>query len=195
MPQKTQNGCSSTMAYVYFHGCVLYPGYYPTNIFCKFCRTLIPVLGTSSTSVRLSYPHPELLYVLYTSVTNTRGTRTAVLYLSRTSGCDPHAQIHSGSEYFHSRVCAEGSLRLLSDPSTLSFRYMTLEGFILTVLRRFYILFFHVYSEVPVTTLGSPSSPCVVALRYRASTRSSDTFDDVSDTATGSPQSSIWEKV
>ena len=35
-------------------------GYYPTTTFCKFCRTFIPVPGTSVRYVRHSYPYPEL---------------------------------------------------------------------------------------------------------------------------------------
>ena len=31
-------------------------GYYPTKIFCKLCRTFIPVSGTSRSSVGYSYP-------------------------------------------------------------------------------------------------------------------------------------------
>ena len=35
----------------------VYPGYYPdTKNFCKFCRTFIPVPGTSGSSVRQSVP-------------------------------------------------------------------------------------------------------------------------------------------
>ena len=57
----------------YFHSCKvvfcrlhtepypgIYSGYYPTNNLCKFCRTFIPVPGTSVSSVRHSYPYPQL---------------------------------------------------------------------------------------------------------------------------------------
>ena len=44
----------------------IYPGYYPTNNFCKICRVLIPVTGTSGSSGRRSYLYStELLEVLY----------------------------------------------------------------------------------------------------------------------------------
>ena len=55
----------------------VYPGYYPTKNFCEFCRTFIPVPGTSVSSVRPCHntrnfwkfcktfiPVPELLLVL-----------------------------------------------------------------------------------------------------------------------------------
>ena len=57
----------------------IYPGYYPTKKFCEFCRTFIPVPGTSGSYVRHSYPYPELLEVLYASATNTRGTAISFL--------------------------------------------------------------------------------------------------------------------
>ena len=75
----------------------IYPGYYPTYNFCKFCRTFIPVPGTSGCSVTPvpQYPgygrtacfvparnfcefctlvpqYPELLEVLYDFRTRTR---------------------------------------------------------------------------------------------------------------------------
>ena len=49
----------------------IYPGYYPTNDICNLCRTLIPVPGSSGSSVR--------------RCTKTRGTGTAFLYLPGTS--------------------------------------------------------------------------------------------------------------
>ena len=55
----------------------IYLGYYPTKNFCEFCRTFIPVPGTSGSSVRRSCLCPELLEVLYASATNTRGTDTS----------------------------------------------------------------------------------------------------------------------
>ena len=54
------------------HG--IYPRYYPTKNLCKFCRALIPVPGTSVSSVRHSYPYPELLEILYARGHNTLGT-------------------------------------------------------------------------------------------------------------------------
>ena len=51
----------------------IYPGYYPTKNFCEFCSTFISVPGTSGSSVRHSYPYPELLEVLYDIHTRTRG--------------------------------------------------------------------------------------------------------------------------
>ena len=55
----------------------IYPGYYRTENFCKFCRTFIPVPGTSVSSVAVSYVHAN--------ATNTRGAGTAFLYLPGTS--------------------------------------------------------------------------------------------------------------
>ena len=55
----------------------IYRGYYPAKNFCKFCRTFIPVPRTCVSSVRHSYPYPELLEALYVRARNTRGTGTA----------------------------------------------------------------------------------------------------------------------
>ena len=41
-----------SVGYVQNHARGIYPGYYPTKNFCKFCRTFIPVPGTSVSSVR-----------------------------------------------------------------------------------------------------------------------------------------------
>ena len=38
----------------------IYPGYYPTENFCDFCRTLKPLPGISVSSVQ-PYPYPECL--------------------------------------------------------------------------------------------------------------------------------------
>ena len=58
----------------------MHPGYYPTKNFCKCCRTLTPVPGTSVSYVRpvpqypgygysVFCPRPEFLRVLYACVT------------------------------------------------------------------------------------------------------------------------------
>ena len=54
-----------------------YADYYPTKNSYKFCRTFIPVAGTSGSSGRLPYPYPELQEVLYTRGHNAWGTCTA----------------------------------------------------------------------------------------------------------------------
>ena len=65
----------------------IYPGYYPTKNSCKFCRTFIPVPGTSVSSRRHLYPYPELLRALYARATNTQGTGKAFFFLPETSLC------------------------------------------------------------------------------------------------------------
>ena len=61
----------------------IYPGYYPTKNFCKFCRAFAPVPRIPGGSVRHSYLCPELLEVLYARVHNTRGTGTACFVPAR----------------------------------------------------------------------------------------------------------------
>ena len=75
-----------SVRYVQNHIRGIYPGYYPTKNFCKFCRTFIPVPGTlaqwehavqvglilrfksnsspESVYLRGYYPYKELLWVL-----------------------------------------------------------------------------------------------------------------------------------
>ena len=48
-------------------------------------RAFIPVLGNPVSSVRHSYPYPELLEVLYARGHNTRGTGTACFVPDRNS--------------------------------------------------------------------------------------------------------------
>ena len=54
----------------------IYPGYYPTENFCNYCRTLIPEPGTSVSSVRRWHKDP--------------GSGTASLYLPGSSGSSVH---------------------------------------------------------------------------------------------------------
>ena len=59
----------------------IYPRYYPTKNFRKFCRTFIAVPEASGSSVRYSHPYPELLGVLYARATNTRGAGISLFKL------------------------------------------------------------------------------------------------------------------
>ena len=43
----------------------IYRGYYPTNNCCKFCRTFIPVPGTSGSSVRPWPQYPRYRYSMF----------------------------------------------------------------------------------------------------------------------------------
>ena len=65
----------------------IYPGYYPTKNFCKFCRTFMLVPRTTGSSVRHSHSYPELLELLYcTPVATVPGVRVQhVLYPLGTS--------------------------------------------------------------------------------------------------------------
>ena len=52
------------------HTRVIYPGYCPTKSFCNFCKTLIPVAGTSRSSVRRRQKDPGYGYSMFTLVRN-----------------------------------------------------------------------------------------------------------------------------
>ena len=70
-PKEYSNVVFCSLGYLQNHTRGIYPAYYPTKNFCKFCRTFIPVPGTSVRSVRPCH--------------NTRGTGTAFVYLPGTS--------------------------------------------------------------------------------------------------------------
>ena len=54
-----------SLGYVQNHARGIYPGHYPTKNFRKFCRTFVPVSGTSVSSVRpVSYTHLTLPTIL-----------------------------------------------------------------------------------------------------------------------------------
>ena len=65
-----------SVGYVQNHTRGIYRGYYPTKNFCKFCRTFIPVPGTSVSSVRPCHKYPgygySILYLPGTSVSSVR---------------------------------------------------------------------------------------------------------------------------
>ena len=69
--------CVLSVGYTQNHTRGIYPRYYPTNNFCKFYRTLIPVPRPSESSVRTPVRgtgtaflyRPELLWVLYARAT------------------------------------------------------------------------------------------------------------------------------
>ena len=82
----------------------IYPGYYPTKNFCKFCRTFIPVPGTSGSSVRQSYPYPEILEVLYASATNTRGTGIYIIFITYVSSVRPCDNTQNFSDFCNTSV-------------------------------------------------------------------------------------------
>ena len=86
-----------------FPKALYYLGITRTRNFCKFCKTFIPVPGTSVRPVGYSYTYPELMKVLYASDTNTRGRGTAILYLPGTyvsSVCQCHKYPGDGYSFF-----------------------------------------------------------------------------------------------
>ena len=87
----------------------IYPGITRTLNFCEFCTTLIPVQRTSASSVRHSYPYPELVWVLYAPCHNTRGTGTTFLVRTRNfcEFCTPvpqYPELLWVLQHFHTRT-------------------------------------------------------------------------------------------
>ena len=77
-----------------------------TRKFWKFCKTFIPVPGTSVSSVGHSYPYPELLWVLYHIHTRTRNFREFCTPRTTITGLRVHCFLYAPGTFVRSvRPC------------------------------------------------------------------------------------------